>query len=273
MKAQTTTAQPQTIWTYLYTKLGNAYGTAGLMGNLYAESGLIANNLQNSYNTSLGMTDKGYTDSVDNGGYTKFASDSAGYGLAQWTYGARKKNLLTYAKEQDASIGNLEMQLAFLYQELQESYPAVLSTLQSAKSVKEASDVVLLSFEKPADQSESVKAKRESYGQNYYAQYATTDATTSTTTTASTVTEKTASDTAKSYDKSLAGTYTTTANVHLRQGAGTGKASMVVLPSGTRVKHYGYFTSLSGTKWLYVQVTYQNVKYTGFCSGNYLKKV
>ncbi|MCD7769204.1 MAG: hypothetical protein LUH36_03690 [Oscillospiraceae bacterium] len=46
----------------------------------------------------------------------------------------------------------------------------------------------------------------------------------------------------------------------------------MALPKDTKVQNYGYYTSLSGTKWLYVQVTYKNVKYTGFCCSAYLTK-
>jgi hypothetical protein len=53
------------------------------MGNLYAESGLRSNNLQNTYEKKLGMTDEQYTAAVDNGSYTNFVRDAAGYGLAQ----------------------------------------------------------------------------------------------------------------------------------------------------------------------------------------------
>ena len=42
------------------------------------------------------MTDEEYTTAVDTGSYANFAKDAAGYGLAQWTYSARKLNLLTY---------------------------------------------------------------------------------------------------------------------------------------------------------------------------------
>lgn len=44
----------QKIWNYLYAKLGNAYGVAGIMGNMMAESGLKPNNLQNTYEKKLG---------------------------------------------------------------------------------------------------------------------------------------------------------------------------------------------------------------------------
>jgi len=72
-------------------------GAAGLMGNLYAESGLRANNLQNGFEKRLGMNDEQYTAAVDNGSYDGFVHDSAGYGLAQWTYWSRKEALLRFA--------------------------------------------------------------------------------------------------------------------------------------------------------------------------------
>lgn len=163
----------QKIWSFLMGKIGNAYGVAGLMGNLYAESALKANNLQNSYEKSLGMTDKSYTAAVDDGSYTNFAKDSAGYGLAQWTYHTRKAALLDYVKFVGASVGDLDAQLGFLWIELSESYSAsVLSVLKAAKTVKEASDVVLTKFERPADQGDTVKSKRAGYGQSYYDKYA-----------------------------------------------------------------------------------------------------
>ena len=73
------------IWNYLKGAGLNDCGAAGLMGNLYAESGLRPDNLQNTYEKKLGMTDTSYTAAVDGGTYTGFVRDCAGYGLAQWT--------------------------------------------------------------------------------------------------------------------------------------------------------------------------------------------
>ena len=160
------------IWNYLRVEGLSACGAAGLMGNLYAESGLRPNNLQNTYEKKLGYTDAAYTAAVDSGAYTNFAKDGAGYGLAQWTYHARKAALLAFAKRAKRSIGDLETQLDFLMDELAMSYPAVLNTLKSTKSVRTASDIVLLKFERPADQSEAVKVRRAGYGQTYYSRYA-----------------------------------------------------------------------------------------------------
>lgn len=161
------------IWDYFKSKGLSEFGVAGLMGNLFAESSLIPNNLQNTYNTRLNLSDAKYTDNVDNGRYTNFVNDNAGYGLAQWTHYTRKKSLLDFAKSKNKSIGDLDMQLEFIYKELSISFKSVLTVLKSASSVKQASDIVLTQFEKPANMSDSVKSTRVSYGQKYYDKYAT----------------------------------------------------------------------------------------------------
>lgn len=465
------------IWSYLKVHGLTDAGAAGLMGNLYAESGLRSNNLQNRYEGHLGMADDEYTERVDKGEYTRFANDGAGYGLCQWTYHTRKAALLEYAKVCKRSIGDLEMQLDFLARELVASFPGVLRALKTATSVRTASDKVLLDFERPADQSEAVKAKRAGYGQSYYIKYAAGKAVKSegakkmnkkpvsylqtdsrwaskpyrvtgenatigdsgcgpscaamllSTLTGKTITpvdtcawsvahgykakgngtyyayfapqfaaygikcwqlnwtkayhnqsvksfeqvveylkqgyyaialmgpgtwtgsghfvvlwwadgnvhindpastranrttgnlttfkneacyywivdareynnngkltsgavaeinpenvsqaapgvtpERKASGVAQSRDSSLAGTYVVTPDIglNIRNVAGAKTGRMVALPKGTRVQNYGYYTAVNGVKWLYIQVTYQGVKYTGFCSGEYLRKV
>ena len=110
------------IWNYLSGQIQNDYGTAGLMGNLSAESGLRSNNAQNSYMNKMGMTDESYTAQVDSGAYANFATDGVGYGLAQWTSSGRKQNLLNYMKSCGKSISDLDGQLDFLIRELQTSY-------------------------------------------------------------------------------------------------------------------------------------------------------
>lgn len=91
---------------------------------------------------------------------------------------------------------------------------------------------------------------------------------------ATAVPERKATGVAKSFDKALAGTYTVTAGsgLHVRNVAGSTTGSMIVLPKGTGVQNYGYYTLVNGVKWLYIQVTYQGVKYTGFSSGQFLSK-
>ena len=169
----TSAADPKKMWDYFKSKGLNDYGVAGLMGNLQAESGLRPTNLQNTYERSLGMTDAEYTAAVDAGTYTNFINDKAGYGLAQWTYWSLKQEMLNYFQAKKKSIGDLETQMEFLCHQLSTSYKSVWTTLQTAKSVLEASNAVLLKFERPADQSVSVQNKRAEYGQKYFDNYGT----------------------------------------------------------------------------------------------------
>lgn len=159
------------IWNFLSDKIKNDYGVAGLMGNLYAESALVPTNLQNTFEKKLNLNDQTYTLEVDNGTYDNFITDKAGYGLAQWTYSTRKQGLLEYAMKKGTSIGDLEMQLEYLYQELTTNFKIVLNTLIKAKTVKAASDAVLLKFEKPEDTSTAVKQKRQKFGEDFYNKY------------------------------------------------------------------------------------------------------
>lgn len=169
----------KTIWDFLKGKGLTECGIAGLMGNLKAESGLKPTNVQNSYEAKLGLNDDTYTAAVDNGSYTNFEKDAAGYGLAQWTYHTRKAGLLKAAKAAGKSVGDLNVQLNYLWTELQ-GYKKVLAVLQTATTVRAASDAVLVDFEKPANQTEAVKVKRASYGEEYYKQFATGKQTTTT---------------------------------------------------------------------------------------------
>ena len=169
--AASVTDAEKTIWDTLMGFIGNAYGVAGLMGNLYAESALNPRNLQNNGNKALGMTDDEFTAAMDAGAYGNFVNDGYGYGLAQWTYHSRKAALLAYVQERGVSVGDLAGQLGFLCKELT-VYSSVLKTLKSAKTVRAASDAVLKGYEKPADQGTSVQEKRAAYGQKYYDKYA-----------------------------------------------------------------------------------------------------
>jgi len=455
-------------------------GAAGSIGNQDKESGLNPKNLQNSYegkpNKTGGVSynDQTYTAAVDSGTYTGFAHDGAGYGICQWTNSKRKERLLAYARSLKKSIGDLEMQADFYIKELKESFPSVWRVLTTTASVREASNAVMLDFERPADQSKENQNRRAEVCQTYYDKYAaktaapggikmnkkpvsylqtdsrwknkpyrvkgenatigssgcgpTAAAMLLSTLTGKTITpedtckwsvehgykalgngtyyayfapqfaaygikcwqlnwvnayhnakatsfdetvkylkqgyyaialmkkgtwtsgghfvvlwwaddkvrindpastrdnrlngnlatfkneaayfwivdareynnsgklvdgsaaevkpenvpqaapgvtaERKATGVAKSFDKGLAGTYAVTAGsgLHIRNVAGSKTGSMIVLPCGTKVRNYGYYTLVNGVKWLYIQVTYQGVKYTGFSSGEYLKK-
>ena len=130
----------------------NHIGALAIMGNMMAESGLRANNLQDSYNNVLGYTDEGYTLAVDGGAYSdyNFKTDSAGYGLCQWTYGPRKMNLRNFARERRTSIGDEAMQVAFCLKELKAEYYPLYNYLCSAGNLREAVERVCVEYERPA---------------------------------------------------------------------------------------------------------------------------
>ena len=155
------------IWERLYIEFKNPYGVAALMGNLYAESALnplLANNV-----SKLGITSTEYARQVDNN-ERNFTNDGIAYGIAQWYYHTRKQGLLDKARAMKKSVSDLDVQLEYLIEELKK-YSAVYKALTEATSVRSASDVVLTRYEKPANQSTSVKEKRASYGQKYYNTY------------------------------------------------------------------------------------------------------
>ena len=157
------------IWNFLIANGYTKAGTSGLMANLYAESGLIPNNLENSRADELG-SDTYYTAAVNDKTYTKdqFVNDKAGYGLAQWTYYTRKRALYEATVEKGISIADLGGQLTYLIYELRTSYSSLNKFLKSTDNVQEACDRVLKEFERPAIL--NYKSRRD-YAFKYYDKY------------------------------------------------------------------------------------------------------
>ena len=160
------------IWAYFKSRLGNEFGTAGLMGNLKAESGLYPNRLEGDIPYSNRSVE--YTSKVDSGEISEydFVHSGNGYGLAQWTFSTRKQALYDMYKSGGyPSIGDITLACDYLWYELVHSYSSVLKVLMAATSVREASDMVLHDFENPADQSESVEISRAKMGTSFYNTY------------------------------------------------------------------------------------------------------
>lgn len=133
----------------------NTAAACGVMANLNAESAMSSINLQNTYNALLGLSDSKYTSRVNAGkgkyktgyGTTKyFNSDSAGYGLCQWTSSGRKAALLDRAISKGSSIGSRSMQLGFLNTELKNSYPSVYNTLKSVPNTAGGAYIAAVQF-------------------------------------------------------------------------------------------------------------------------------
>ena len=164
----------KTIYDFLLSKIGNEIGVCALMGNLYVESKLDPGLLEGTKARSMNITSEEYRDRVDHGEISidQFAHDGAGYGLAQWTYWSRKEALYKFAKQCGTSISNLEMQLEYLWKELQ-GYKPVITALKEASNLRVASDIVCLKYEKPKATSEKYLQNRANYGQKYLDEFGT----------------------------------------------------------------------------------------------------
>lgn len=152
------------IYNYFISKSLTPCGVCGLLGNLQAESGIRANNLQNSFESKFNLSDEAYTEKmqsfIDKNKLEEFYSDKAGYGLAQWTFWNRKKALAEYSVKVGHTIDSMQMQVEFLYNELCTSYKSVLNVLTTSNSISECSNCVLTQFEKPKIQDDIVKNTR-----------------------------------------------------------------------------------------------------------------
>lgn len=160
-------------------------GSCGLIANLEAESdGFYTNRVEylclqrlkeNGIRDESGKTytHVTYTDAVDSGRISRakfqnpLTGKQYGYGLAQWTTPARKGGLYDLARSRGVSISNMDMQIDYLIDELKNKFPSVLKVLKATSSIKEASDIVLVKFEAPAN-AEGLKVSRAKRGQDFY---------------------------------------------------------------------------------------------------------
>ena len=153
------------IWDTLVWKTGNPYGTAAIMGTLMAESSLNPECATGKKKTA------NYAMKADNG-EIDFENDGVAFGLVQWCFSTRKKGLLDLAKIRGVSVGNLDLQLEYMWTEMQQSYKSVWSAVTGGTNIRSISDTVMLKYEKPAGTSEAAKQKRANYAKQFYNQFA-----------------------------------------------------------------------------------------------------
>jgi hypothetical protein len=155
-------------------------GACGLMGNQYAESaGFLANRveflcLRRLKEHGKVYTDETYTAAVNSGKISKaeflnpLPGKQYGYSLSQWTTPKRKSGLYEATVEKGKSIADEDAVLQYVIDELKASFPKTFNILKTTKSVKSASDYVLIHYESPADTGTSIKNIRADYSQQYY---------------------------------------------------------------------------------------------------------
>ena len=93
------------IWDFLLARIGCAYGVAGLMGNLYAESTMKSAILQKSYEKKLNITSEEYTRLVDDGRILISLKTKPGMDFASGLFGAGSRRYWTLRKARGRASG------------------------------------------------------------------------------------------------------------------------------------------------------------------------
>ena len=140
---------------------------AALMAQIQAESAFIPNNLEDTANRKLGMTDEQYTQAVDNGSYTNFIRDGAGYGLFQVTFWSRKEIFLDYVRSRGGSIGSCELQVGFMFWEFKGYFASIWNQMHTSHDLEGLTEVLLRKWENPANQEQAL-VTRLKYAREWY---------------------------------------------------------------------------------------------------------
>ena len=140
------------------------HGACGLLGSLQGEtSDFDPMSLETLYRNRFGLTDAEYTRRADAGEKVyndkTFAFDSAGYGIAQWTWWDRKKGLLEFAKKLGKSVGDLVAQVQYMFYEMQTRYPKTWKILTTTNDYREAVKICVTEYEKPANAAAAIERR------------------------------------------------------------------------------------------------------------------
>jgi cell wall-associated NlpC family hydrolase len=114
------------IWSYLIGVGLPAAAAAGVMGNFQTESGFNPDSLQPSTTAPAGYN---------------IVDGEHGFGIAQWTDAGRQQGLVDYASAQGAATNppnDLQIQLGYFWQELNDNYHDVLDAIKEATTPAEA---------------------------------------------------------------------------------------------------------------------------------------
>ena len=150
----------KTIYDRLRTNGMTHEAACGMLGNMYAESTLQSNIAQRGMTS---YSDSEYTSRWDEN--PDFGVNGrVGYGLCQWTYNIRQRNLVNFARSKGVSVGDEQMQVDFCCLELQNEYSALWNYLCSCDDMFTATSRICREYERPAVN--NIDA-RYSYAQRY----------------------------------------------------------------------------------------------------------
>ena len=156
------------IWKYFKSKGWSDQAIAGLLGNMYKESRLSSLRLQGDLSQDLAKS-KVYTEKADKD--LNFFKHGIGYGLCQWTYGARKENLWKFCHDKGVSVGDTNMQIAFVDYEINNGGMSkrFRDKLMHSNDVNMATAIILKVYEKPARMDDPAELQeRARYAHEWY---------------------------------------------------------------------------------------------------------
>lgn len=144
----------ESIYNYLIGQgLTNA-GAAGVMGNLEAESGFLADSVESwfLYGEQYRID---YTAKVNSGEISRYdfiynGPNGNGYGLAGFTWTPFKEALYDYTIGRGKRIDDLELQLEFLMKTFREQFPSLYNTLTTSNDLYTCTYAMLSQYENPA---------------------------------------------------------------------------------------------------------------------------
>lgn len=132
----------EVVWDYLKAAGYSDIQVAGIIGNLYQESGLNP---------------------------ARVESNGEGIGLVQWSFG-RKQSLINYASSKGKDWSDLESQLEFLVSELdsKQFYQPYKDTFEKPYSVDEATEAFCFGFERPNKAKANLSFRQQKAWEAYY---------------------------------------------------------------------------------------------------------
>lgn len=135
-------------------------GAAGATANILHESGGRCNNIEDTQNAKLGISDDEYVRQVD-AGIRDFLAPAGGFGLCQWTSRDRRERLYRWIKQHGASISDEKLQYQYMAKEMRETplYQHTWLVLTTTDSPYEAGYVMCKEFEIPANTEATARAR------------------------------------------------------------------------------------------------------------------
>ena len=132
----------EVVWDYLKDAGYTDIQVAGIISNLYQESGLNP---------------------------ARVESNGEGIGLVQWSFG-RKQSLINYASSKGVDWSDLETQLEFLVDELdsKQFYQPYKDSFMNPYSVSEATEAFCFGFERPNKAKANLSFRQEKAWEAYY---------------------------------------------------------------------------------------------------------